>query len=83
MVPADSDKISRVSPYSGYLLSSLYFVYRTLTFYGLVSQLVQLYYEFLTRYVSPTTPTRKLVWALSLSLATTEEIDFSFSSSGY
>ncbi len=31
----------------------------------------------------PTTPTRKLVWAISLSLATTEEIDFSFSSSGY
>ena len=31
----------------------------------------------------PTTPTRKLVWALSFSLATTREIDFSFSSSGY
>ena len=33
----------------------------------------------------PTTPQRKTfaVWAISISLAATEEIDFSFSSSGY
>ena len=31
----------------------------------------------------PTTPTRKLVWAISFSLATTKEIDFSFFSSCY
>ena len=31
----------------------------------------------------PTTPVQRLVWALSFSLATTKEIDFSFFSSGY
>ena len=31
----------------------------------------------------PTTPVLRLVWAISLSLATTEEIDFSFFSTGY
>ena len=31
----------------------------------------------------PTTPVLRLVWAISFSLATTKEIDFSFFSSGY
>ena len=31
----------------------------------------------------PTTPILRLVWAISFSLATTKEIEFSFFSSGY
>ena len=56
MVPVDSDKISRVSPYSGYLKSLENFVYRTITYYGLGSHLVQLYYDFLTRYARSYNP---------------------------
>ena len=84
MVPADSDKIPRVSPYSGSLLEvrifrlqdshllSFAFPYNSAIFY--------LSYSF---FVGPTTPILRLVWALSFSLATTKEIDFSFFSSSY
>ena len=83
MVPADSDKISRVPPYSGYLKSLENFVYRTITYYGLTFQIIQLSSKFVTPYRGPTTPVLRLVWATSFSLATTKEIDFSFFSSGY
>ena len=39
--------------------------------------------NFLLCYCGPTTPERILVWAISFSLATTKEIDFSFFSSSY
>ena len=39
--------------------------------------------NFLLRVYGPTTPVLRLVWALSFSLATTKEIDFSFFSSSY
>ena len=60
--------------FDGTLLSLLIlsFVYRTFTFYGLASQLVPLDITCST-----------LIWAVSLSLAATKEIEFSFSSSGY
>ena len=48
-----------------------------------LSRIVQLYCEFVLLSRGPTTPTLKSVWALSVSLATTKEIDFSFFSSGY
>ena len=57
------------------------FVYKTLTSFGLPSQIVRLAPLF--PYCSPTTPGLLLVWALSVSLAATWEIEFSFSSSGY
>ena len=75
MVPADSDKISRVPPYSGYLKSLENFVYRTITYYGLTFQIIQLSSKFVTPYRGPTTPVLRLVWALPFSLATTKRID--------
>ena len=83
MVPADSDKITRVSPYSGYFQEM--FVFR-LQGYHLVSlrfpsnSTIQ---SFSYSYMKVLQPQTSLVWALSVSLATTKEIDFSFSSSGY
>ena len=76
MVPADSDKISRVPPYSGYLKSLENFVYRTITYYGLTFQIIQLFSKFVTPYRGPTTPVLRLVWAIPFSLATTKRIDF-------
>ena len=75
MVPADSDKISRVPPYSGYLKSLENFVYRTITYYGLTFQIIQLFSKFVTPYRGPTTPVLRLVWAIPFSLATTKRID--------
>ena len=84
MVPADSDKISRVSPYSGYFTESTEFRlqdYHLLRF-GFPTNSTILW--ICNSYVrSPTTPILRLVWAISVSLATTQEIDFSFSSTGY
>ena len=51
---------------------NLPFVYRTFTFYGLAFQLIQLDLSNLIH-----------GWALTRSLAATQVIDFSFSSSGY
>ena len=39
--------------------------------------------NFLLYILGPTTPVRRLVWAVPFSLATTKGIDFSFFSSGY
>ena len=84
MVPAVSDKISRVSPYSGSFLESCPFRLQGFhllshTFPG-ISSMDKFFYSFSR---SPSTPVLRLVWALSLSLATTKEIDFSFFSSSY
>ena len=84
MVPADSDKVSRASPYSGYLKEFTTF---RLQDYHLVSSNFPEKFNYVVNfwllYRGPTTPTQKSVWAVSISLATTKEIDFSFCSSSY
>ena len=82
MVPARSDKVSRVSSYSGYRSVSSSFAYGAFTLSGRLSQnrsakLV----ESIPR--SEPQHARTLVWALPVSLAATPGIDVSFSSSGY
>ena len=82
MVPACSVKVPRVSTYSGYRLVNSPFAYGAFTLSGRLSQnrsakLI----ESIPR--SEPQHARTLVWALSLSLAATQEIEFSFSSSGY
>ena len=84
MVPAASDKISRVPPYSGYTLEFVLFRLRgfhplQLTFPG-YSAIKQLFFSVIR---CPTTPDLSLVWAITVSLATTKVIDFSFFSSRY
>ena len=83
MVPADSDRITRVPPYSGYLKEFTAF---RLQDYHLVS------FSFPTNstmlwisdsYIKVLQPQINLVWALPFSLATTRGIDFSFFSTGY
>ena len=82
MVPARSDKVSRVSSYSGYRHVNRPFVYGAFTLFGLLSQ------NSSTRSLesfmrSEPRSARTSVWPLSISLAATLEIDVSFSSSGY
>ena len=82
MVPPASHKVSRVSWYSGYCRRPSDFVYRTFTFFGVLFQNTSTILR--TNLCSPQPQiTRNLVWALSLSLATTQEIDVSFSSCRY
>ena len=82
MVPAYSHKVPRVSWYSGSRHVNSSFAYGAFTLFGWLSQnhsakLV----ESIPR--SEPQSARTLVWALSISLAATLEIDVSFSSSGY
>ena len=82
MVPPHSHKVSRVSWYSGYCLLTLNFVYGAFTLCGRLSQNLstvrcQCFMQSIPQ------SARTLVWALSLSLAATQKIDVSFSSSGY
>ena len=82
MVPASSHKVPRVSWYSGSRHVNSSFAYGAFTLSGRLSQnrsakLV----ESIPR--SEPQGARTLVWALSISLAATLEIDVSFSSSGY
>ena len=82
MVPARSHKVSRVSWYSGYRLVNSSFMYGAFTLYGRLSQNLSIrIIESITR--SEPRHARTSVWALSISLAATLEIDVSFSSSGY
>ena len=82
MVPAHSDKVSRVSSYSGYRSVSLSFAYGAFTLSGRLSQ---------SRSAGlsesgPRSEPRNAhipVWPLPRSLAATCGIDVSFSSSGY
>ena len=82
MVPACSHKVSRVSWYSGYRLASLSFAYGVFT---LSDWSFQNHSATLGRSIMRSEPrnARIPVWALSISLAATLEIEFSFFSSGY
>ena len=82
MVPAPSHKVSRVSWYSGYRLVSSAFRYGAFTLSGWLSQNHSpSSHESIMR--SEPRSVNTSVWALSISLAATLEIDVSFSSSGY
>lgn len=82
MVPAHSIKVSRVSMYSGYRHVSSSFAYGTFTLSGLLSQNSSAgIAESIMR--SEPRNARTPVWALPLSLAATNRIDVSFSSSPY
>ena len=82
MVPARSHKVSRVSWYSGYRHVSSSFMYGAFTLCGRLSQNLSIR---ITESIMRSEPqsARTLVWPLSISLAATLEIEFSFSSSGY
>ena len=82
MVPAHSIKVSRVSMYSGYCHVNSSFAYGAFTLSGRLSQnLSARFVESIMR--SEPRGACTTVWPLSLSLAATNEIDVSFSSSGY
>ena len=82
MVPAHSIKVSRVSMYSGYRHVNSSFAYGAFTLSGRLSQnLSARFVE--SRLWSEPRNARIPVWPLSISLAATLEIEFSFSSSGY
>ena len=82
MVLPASHKVSRVSWYSGAELFIIAFTYETITLYGPTFQLCSISHNFTL--CSVRNPGDKSpVWALSLSLAATKKIDFSFSSSAY
>ena len=82
MVPAHSIKVSRVSMYSGYRHVNQSFAYGAFTLSGRLSQnLSARSLESIMR--SEPRSACTAVWPLSLSLAATNEIDVSFSSSGY
>ena len=82
MVPAHSDKVSRVSSYSGSRLVISPFAYGAFTLSGRLSQNRSARLdESITR--SEPRNARIPVWALPVSLAATSGIDVSFSSSGY
>ena len=82
MVPACSHKVSRVSWYSGYRHVSSSFMYGAFTLFGRLSQNLSIK---LTESIPRSEPrhARTPVWPLSISLAATLEIEFSFFSSGY
>ena len=82
MVPARSDKVSRVSSYSGYRSVSLSFAYGAFTLSGRLSQSRSAGLPESGLRSEPRNA-RIPVWPLSISLAATLEIDVSFSSSGY
>ena len=82
MVPACSHKVSRVSWYSGYRHVSSSFMYGAFTLFGRLSQNLSIK---LTESIPRSEPrhARTPVWPLSISLAATLEIEFSFFSSPY
>ena len=82
MVPACSHKVPRVSWYSGYRLVFASFTYGAFTLSGWLSQNHSARFEESIPRSEPQSA-RTLVWPLSISLAATLEIEFSFSSSGY
>ena len=82
MVPARSDKVSRVSSYSGYRLVISSFAYGTFTVYGWLSQNHSTKFDESIMRSEPRNA-RIPVWPLSRSLAATKGISFDFFSSGY
>ena len=82
MVPAHSIKVSRVSMYSGFRHVVFPFAYGAFTLSGRLSQnLSARINESIMR--SEPHGARTMVWPLSISLAATLEIEFSFFSSPY
>ena len=82
MVPARSDKVSRVSSYSGYRSVSLSFAYGAFTLSGRLSQSRSAGLSESGPRSEPRNA-RIPVWPLPRSLAATCGIDVSFSSSSY
>ena len=82
MVPARSDKVSRVSSYSGYRSVSLSFAYGAFTLSGRLSQSRSAGLPESGLRSEPRNA-RIPVWPLPRSLAATLEIEVSFFSSGY
>ena len=82
MVPARSDKVPRVSSYSGYRHVIANFVYGTFTLCGRNSQTSSTILDESIMRSEPRSA-RTSVCPLSISLAATLEIDVSFSSSPY
>ena len=82
MVPAHSDKVSRVSSYSGFCLVSSTFTYTAFTFSGRSFQDLSVS-RFESIMQSEPRKASSPVWALPRSLAATYGITFVFSSSGY
>ena len=82
MVPARSDKVSRVSSYSGYRSVSLSFAYGAFTLSGRLSQSRSARLPESGLRSEPRNA-RIPVWPLPRSLAATCGIDVFFSSSGY
>ena len=82
MVPLPSHKVSRVSWYSGFRPLCSGFAYGAFTLSGWLSQN---HSARIIESIMQSEPhgARTMVWPLSISLAATLEIDFSFSSSGY
>ena len=82
MVPARSHKVSRVSWYSGYRHVRFPFMYGAFTLSGWLSQN---HSTRITESIMRSEPrsARTPVWPLSISLAATLEIEFSFFSSPY
>ena len=82
MVPARSHKVSRVSWYSGYCSVDSSFTYGAFTLSGRSFQDRSARLKE-SRMQSEPRSARTTVWPLSISLAATLEIEFSFFSSGY
>ena len=82
MVPPYSHRVSRVRRYSGYSWFVFSFVYRTLTFYGLLSHTIRLDTSIPYAVLTPRI-FLLLVWPTPRSLATTSGISVDFSSSPY
>ena len=82
MVPPYSHRVSRVRRYSGYSWLVFSFVYRTLTFFGLLSHTIRLDTSIPYAVLTPEI-FLLLVWPLPRSLATTSGISVDFSSSPY
>ena len=82
MVPASSHKVPRVSWYSGHRHVFSSFTYGAFTLSGWLSQNHSARFEESIPRSEPRSA-RTPVWPLSISLAATLEIEFSFSSSGY
>ena len=82
MVPPASHKVSRVSWYSGSCQPRLNFAYGIFTLSDQISQNCSAI-DSSTLCSPQPRGARTTVWALSVSLAATLEIDVSFSSSGY
>ena len=82
MVPARSHKVPRVSRYFGSCSVPSVFAYRAFTLSGRLSQNRSANSQESIMQSEPH-GARTMVWPLSISLAATLKIDFSFSSSGY